>query len=257
MAGLIGGLVGDRTCHAAGRIAFSRETRGTWQIWTMSEDGTNLRQLTHSQQDKRDPTCASDGERLAFRTNNGQLYVLTLATREERTVLRRLRNISSPNWSSVRDEIVFVRLDPLTLDIGDIWKSDIDGRNAVMLTQGGGRLSYHPVFSPLGERIAYVYSAEPDHHEIWTMDADGGNAHVAVSGGRLNSSPSFSPDGQTLAFVSDRTGDFEIYSTALAAQDPVRLTHNPGLDTSPCFIGGGGGVSPSCRIERARSRSGP
>ena len=47
--------------------------------------------------------------------------------------------------------------------------------------------------------------------------------------------PVFSPDGGRLAFVSDRDGDWNIYTMAVDGSDVRRLTYAHGADKSPAF----------------------
>jgi len=223
-------------CQA--KIAYSHLTQGYWQIWIMEDDGSSERQMTFSEQDKRGPTWSADGTRMAYRTNNGQLYLLSLNTGDEREILRRLHNINNPHWSGVRNEIIFVRFNPQAMDISDIWKSDVNGNDPILLTRDK-KLKYQPVFSPGGEQVAFVRAEGINRHHIWIMGTDGRDHAQITSGNGLNVLPSFAPDGTFLVFASNRDGNFEIYRVDLETRQPVRLTDHPDLDTSPCVSAGG------------------
>jgi TolB protein len=47
--------------------------------------------------------------------------------------------------------------------------------------------------------------------------------------------PAWSPDGTRIAFVSNRDGNWEIYSVRSDESDEVRLTDDPGSDLNPAW----------------------
>ena len=61
-------------------IAFSSLRRGDRDIYTLAPDGSNLRQITFSRAEDRDPTWSSDGTRFAFETtrNGGQTDIYSV-----------------------------------------------------------------------------------------------------------------------------------------------------------------------------------
>ena len=65
-----------------GRIAFTSNLKGTWQIFTMKDDGTSLRQVTHipdSQDISLFPSWSPDGTSLVFAssmTGDFDLYTI-------------------------------------------------------------------------------------------------------------------------------------------------------------------------------------
>ena len=76
-----------------------------------------------------------------------------------------------------------------------------------------------PAVSPDGAEIAFASGGD-----IWTVAANGGDAHLLVSHPATESKPLYSPDGRTLAFVSTRTGNGDIYLLTLDTGDLKRLT---------------------------------
>lgn len=219
------------------RIAFARFTKQNWQVWTISPEGKDARQITYSNQDKRNPVWIHKGNGLAFRTNNGQLFTLHLVTRQEKEILKQYNNINNPHCANATDEIVFVRFDPRSVDISDIWKTDLDGNHPVLLSLGDKRLKYQPAFSTDGKWIVFVKAdGDNKHHHLWIMDAVGGAARQLTEGKGFDTLPAFSPDGKWVAFSSNREdGDYEIYAVNVSSRKIQRLTHQPGLDSAPVF----------------------
>ena len=82
-----------------------------------------------------------------------------------------------------------------------------------------------PSVSPDGSEIAFASGGD-----IWTVAANGGDAHLLVSHPATESKPLYSPDGRRLAFVSTRTGNGDIYLLTLDTGDLKRLTFDDSTD---------------------------
>ena len=214
-------------------IAYSHLTDGYWQIWVMSADGANKKQITFSKEDKRDPVWIENG--LAFRTNNSQLFTISLDGGSGQRILEKYGVIANPRFSSKTKEIVFVRFDPRLTDVSDIWKADEEGKNAVLLTKDNTP-KFQPCFSSDGEKIVFV-KADNDrkNYHLWLMYSDGQKPVQITQGQGFDTLPDFAPDGKTIAFTSNRGGDFDIYTLDLETKKVTQLAKSSGLDTSSSF----------------------
>lgn len=217
-------------------IAYSQLTDGYWQIWTVEPDGGNKQKITDSPMDKRDPVWIKAGKAIAFRTHNGQLFTRDLTTKKEEELLTQLRNIANPYYCNATDEIVFVLFDPQATDVGNIWKSGGDGKNPVVLIRDN-ILKYRPVFSPRGDKVAFVkVDSSTRSHHLWLMNADGSNPRQLTKGKGLMTLPDFSPDNTTITFTSNfNDNNYEIYTLDIASLKINRLTKHPGLDSHSRF----------------------
>jgi Tol biopolymer transport system component len=83
-----------------------------------------------------------------------------------------------------------------------------------------------PSVSPDGSEIVFASGGD-----IWTVSANGGDAHLLVSHPATESKPLYSPDGRKLAFVSTRTGNGDIYVLTLDTGDLKRLTFDDAADS--------------------------
>ena len=230
----------SQAAFAGEMIAYSRLTDGYWQIWVVEANGENKKQITFSQEDKRDPGWTEDGKKIAFRTNNSELFTIDLDGSHQERILEKYGVIASPTFSKKTNEIVFVRFDPRLTDVSDIWKSDGEGKNVVLLTKDN-KPKFQPCFSPDGGKIVFV-KADDDrkNYHLWLMSAsrgqsDGQNAAQITQGKGFDTLPDFSPDGETIAFTSNRGGDFDIYTVDLGTKKVAQLTNNSSLDTSSSF----------------------
>ncbi len=98
-------------------------------------------------------------------------------------------------------------------DIDKNWRvylMDADGANPTAITPEGEGDDTSPVWSPDGQKIAFV-SRRDGNREIYVMDADGQNIANVTRHPADDWTPAWSPDGSRLAFSSFRDGGWEIY----------------------------------------------
>lgn len=123
-------------------------------------------------------------------------------------------------------------------DTSDIFILEEGESEPVNLTAHRG-VDADPAISPDGSRIAFR-SERGGTSDIYVMDRDGSDVRQ-VTRGMDAWSPDWSPDGRTLVFsaiVSDPEAevyDSELFTLDLTVEnaEPVRLTHDPGMDTHP------------------------
>lgn len=227
---------GAYKAFAGEKIAFVRLTGGYWQVWVMPPEGATPKQMTFSAYDKRDPVWMDQGKSVAYRTNNGELFVVDLNTLKEKKILERYKFINNPDYSDILGLFTFVRYDPRLTDISDLWLSDIEGKNTKVITKDK-RLKYQPRFSKDGAKIAYVKADESNqNHQLWLADSDGENLIQLTRANGFDTLPRFSPDGEKIVFTSNREdNDYEIYMLDIKTKKAGRLTNSRGLDTHACF----------------------
>lgn len=89
-----------------------------------------------------------------------------------------------------------------------------------------------PVIAPDGEQVAFTVSipsldADRNLSEIWLIAASGGTARAFITSEGSNYAPRWAPDGKTLAFISARDGSPQIWTRALTAKTPTKVTTRP------------------------------
>jgi Tol biopolymer transport system component len=194
-----------------GKIVFSTNRDGNYEIYTMNSDRTgppsswDVKRLTNNQANDTDPAFSADGSKIAFvseRDGNSEIYTMNT----DGTGLNRITN------------------DPA----GDI----------------------QPAFSPGGSgqsRLVFTSTRDtfnPVNQEIYTIDSNGsGLVARHTTNDTQDSDPAFSPDGNKIAFRSRRDGNSEIYLLTLGTLGLQRLTNNPAPDLSPNFSPNGSKIA--------------
>jgi Tol biopolymer transport system component len=194
-----------------GKIVFSTNRDGNYEIYTMNSDRTgppsswDVKRLTNNPANDTDPAFSADGSQIAFvseRDGNSEIYTMN----SDGTGLKRITN------------------DPA----GDI----------------------QPAFSPGGSgqsRLVFTSTRDtfnPVNQEIYTI-ASNGSGLVArhTTNDAQDSDPTFSPDGNKIAFRSRRDGNSEIYLLTLGTLGLKRLTNNPAPDLQPNFSPNGSKIA--------------
>lgn len=201
------------------RIAFLQYVNGAARLYSINEDGTDLRLLS-SQASFGAPSWSPDGRRVAFATVRGTSRGIAVVDVDGSNA-RQLAEIpdlySGPAWSPSGQSIAYI----VQID-GREWRimqMDADGRNHREIAAPAGykdELSW----SPDGQALAFVLE-----RRICILAASGGELSCPVEG----SSPAWSPDGTHLAFsgwIADPPNR-DIYVLEIRGGAIARLTTDP------------------------------
>ncbi|GAA4281551.1 S41 family peptidase [Gaetbulibacter aestuarii] len=83
----------------------------------------------------------------------------------------------------------------------------------------------YPSISPDGSKIVFSY-----HGNLYTVNANGGNAVAITTGDAYDGYPVWSHDGKMIAYSSDRYGNFDVFTIPAEGGMPTRLTFNSADD---------------------------
>jgi len=116
-----------------------------------------------------------------------------------------------------------------------IWKMNIDGTSAEMLTTGEGDAS-NPAWHPNGEIIAFSWTRgfSPGNFNIFLMDVASRRVDQLTHGAGKNENPNWAPDGRHLVFASNRKGSMQIF-TMLADGTHVQQLTTQGRNEMPIW----------------------
>jgi TolB protein len=201
---------------SSGRIAFAACVAGNWDLYTVAEDGSDLRRLTVHPADDLDPAFSPDGTRLAFasrRDGHWNLYLLDLTSGELTPLTDHPHYDGAPAWSPDGAQIAFESFRAGDLDV---WTVDLDAAAPVNLTPDSPFGDAGPAWSPDGRTIAFTSwrYGDPD---IFLLDLETQTLSQFTDSPDAEERPAFSPDGAQLTFVAEPGYTREVYLAGVAA----------------------------------------
>lgn len=185
------------------RIVFRSNRDGDADIYTMSADGTDVRQVADMAGDERYPSFSPDGSQILFQSNadgDRDIYVMNAdgSGRRQLTVNDVIFD-SAPMWSPDGREIAFERMDAETSqtsgaihDSGEIHVMDAAGGNVRRLTTNAVH-DEGPAWSPDGQSLVFTSEREDPAGDIWVMGADGAGARKVAGSAAIEESPDWQP----------------------------------------------------------------
>jgi TolB protein len=209
------------------QIAYSSRVEGTFDIYTMSADGSESRQLTATKEHDSHPTWGPDGQQIAF-ARDRDIYVMDADGSNAHLISDPLVEEEDPAWSPDGDWIAYVRRTPGTL-VREVWLAHPNGTDRRQLTRLGGTI-FGPAWSPDSKRIAFAAALEGSVYDIYTIGSGGAGLRRYTQSQEDAFEPSWSPDGTTIAFA--RSGSI---LTADLGGSLEELTDPEQNDSSPAW----------------------
>ncbi|HLO00211.1 MAG TPA: protein kinase [Pyrinomonadaceae bacterium] len=198
------------------RIAFAASIGNTGGIWSVANNGSDLRLLYKG--NGFDPVFSSDGVSIYFAGGDpaGMSWALlrlrvspqTGESLGEATVVK---NTGSTIYKHLRassdgKKIACSALEMKNnLSVLSIAPGSADSRKApVVLTQDTNYRKYGPTFSPDGSKVAYSVVRIGAKDEVWLMDADGKNPTQVNTNPETGSFwPNWFPEGNRIAYCAN------------------------------------------------------
>ncbi len=224
--------------------------------WVVDAEGVQLEKLVeanpgHISQFGHHADVSPDGRRLVYASceyptgqggrfgehaergkYNYEIVVMKMNGTEQRRLTRNDHLDHYPVWSPDGERIAYLSArassrmhnDPNHLELLTMTSEGWDKKRVAPPGQYGLTLS-PPVWSPDGERVAFLANAEPGFQflrNLYTVRVDGSELTVVAEG--VVSAPAWSPDGQRLAVAEFDGDDVALFTLAADGSDPKRIT---------------------------------
>ena len=199
------------------RVVFASHRHGSWDLFTMAADGSDVRGLTAGDANEEWPAWSPDGSRIAYASRpqgSSSIWTVTPDGMDARQLTPGLASDVTPTWSPDGRQIAFTT----NRDGNDeVYLMNVEGSAARNITSHADH-DRDPVWSPGGRFICFS-SLRDGGSELYALEtATGAVTRLTYSPG-TDSEPRWSADGTTIVYVSNREGVDRVYRLRL---------HDPG-----------------------------
>lgn len=225
------------------RITFSAALIfGNPEIYTMNQDGTDVRRVTNSSQNDLRPSAHPNGNKIAFQSNRSNSRYEIYDVNVSGSGVRRLTNVAGgnfePSYSPDGNSIVFTSQ---RTGEKNIFVMDADGGNQQALTRltASGNFANNGSFNHDGTKIVFesqrgsLFNAT---WEIYTINADGTGEVRLTNDSRPDREPVFSPDGSKILYGKEVTsGGIELFLMNADGSNQQQVTNSGTSKLSATF----------------------
>jgi Tol biopolymer transport system component/DNA-binding winged helix-turn-helix (wHTH) protein len=210
------------------RIAFISADQTSSQIWSVSISGDDLKQITQRfTQGKADPVYAPDGQSIYFATgatawkqplsqgsdephgSPTKIADMGDAAIHHLTISANGKHLAYSAWTSM-SAIYSLAISPQT--------NELTAEPLPLTNQRGVDFS-NPMFSPDGQKIAFMAEQRGINADIWLMSADGSNSkQLTISPATSHPPtrfPNWFPTGDRIAFLSRRQEQRKLWTVTI------------------------------------------
>lgn len=213
-------------------IAFVRKTGKNKEIYTVSPQGRNLRQISSLGGINLSPNWSPDGNRLVFTRLGSRQHLLCVWDRATGKIDQK----SFPGNTVIGPDFLPDGNMAATLTM--------NGNSDIFLINGNYKpkkalakswaIEVSPDFDRTGQKMVFT-SARFGNPHIFMLDMKSGVVTRITTEGKYNTNPTISPDGRFVAFSRQTPLGHRIFVHDLKNGRERQLTFGPGNDEDPAF----------------------
>ena len=162
-----GRVIGGTISPDGEQIVAAVERNGVTNLYLLTRDGAEIRQLTDTSGINVSPAISPDGAKMAFtsdRSGTPQIYLMSLAGGSPKRVTYSGDYNTTPAFSPKGDKLAYQKRESGRFDI---WTVPTDGGDPTQVTDGNGSNEY-PSWSPDGRYLAFS-STRAHNSRIYIM----------------------------------------------------------------------------------------
>ncbi|WP_415716797.1 protein tolB [Maridesulfovibrio sp.] len=213
-------------------IAFVRKDGKNKEIYTVSPQGRNLRQISALGGINLSPNWSPDGNRLVFTRLGSRQHLLCVWDRATGKIDQK----SFPGNTVIGPDFLPDGNMAATLTM--------NGNSDIFLINGNYKptkalakswaIEVSPDFDRTGQKMVFTSSRFGNPH-IFLLDMNSGVVTRVTTKGKYNTNPTISPDGRFVAFSRQTPLGHRIFVHDLKDGSERQLTFGPGNDEEPAF----------------------
>jgi len=227
---------------ANGKISFTSDRGGSYEIFDMADDGSDVHRLTDTTATPAHSTWAPGGATIAFTkatVNQARICLMPADGADVRCITKKGEQNLVPNFSPDGARIAFESDRDGNYEI---YTMNADGSDVTQVTRTESPTqNYGPKYSPDGTHLLFASNASdpanPDANDLWLVGLEGTGLKALTSGVNNVESRSWAPDGTRITFSGVVNDIAQIFVMNADGSGMTQITKNPG--TAPAFSPGG------------------
>lgn len=214
-------------------LAFTKSGKGqVREIWTMTPQGRELRQVTFFGGSSISPAWSPDGRYLAFANHDASTHTLGVWDKTNNRIFRtKLPGTTIGGTTFDAQGNVVVALSRGNMEIYRLTPDLTSIKDTLVQSWA---IDVSPSFDSVGKRMAFT-SDRDGNPQVYIKDLAGGKENRLTIEGKYNTSPSISPDGRLVVFSHQTSGGHRIFVMDVDTGRERQITFGPGNDEEPTF----------------------
>ena len=210
------------------RLLFISNNYSGSEIWAVSAQGSELKQITRGERRQGNAIYTPDGQSIYYTAGvNTSTTGLWKQKMEPVTGEPVGEPVLAATVGAVYYRSLAISADgkklvySLVSNTSNLWSVPVAQTTAeaagapVALTDDTSLRNNLAVFSPDGRKIAFTSWRGGTNSDVWVMDADGKNPVQLTTNPASDFVPSWFPDGTRIAYLSNRSGHYALWATTL------------------------------------------